>query len=69
MKKCRRCESSLVYDEESPVDCLTWRYCDTCGLFEPLTEELKEKADPVRDRILNGLTLKVSSRFKRWGSR
>ena len=68
MKTCRRCGSGLVYDEESPVDCLTWRSCDTCGLFEPVSEE-EEHQKRARERVLDGLTLKVTSKFKRWGSR
>jgi len=67
-KKCSRCGSGLVYDQVSPVDCLTYRYCDTCGLLKSLEVQPTEE-DTQRARILDGLTLKVSSRYKRWGTR
>ena len=66
MKKCSRCGSGVVYDEESPVDCLTYRFCDTCGLYEPIEAE---EVDADRGRIVQGLTRTVTSRYKRWGSR
>ena len=58
----------MVYDQVSPVDCLTYRYCDTCGLLKSLEIEPGPE-DRQRARILDGLTLKVSSRYKRWGTR
>ena len=63
-KQCKRCQSSFVEDHFNPIDCLTWRKCETCFEFYALDPD-----QPTRDRIVRGLTQTVTSRFKRWGMR
>jgi hypothetical protein len=65
-KECKRCGSSFVEDHDNPIDCLTWRKCETCFEFYALEPD---QSTSTRDRIIKGLTQTVTSRFKRWGMR
>ena len=62
--RCRRCGSQDIEEHESPIDCMTWRKCLECGYFRPVDPD---EEDPVRARIVHGLTQTVASKFKRWG--